>query len=90
MISLSSTNHHDAGTSNVSAGLSGKIFDDVENKDEETIQEQETETADESVDFTADVDALVGGEELSEEFRDKAVTIFEAQSPQEFLRKLKR
>ena len=68
-----------AGTSNVSAGLSGKIFDDVENKDEETIQEQETETADEAkYDFTADVDALVGGEELSEEFRDKAVTIFEA------------
>ena len=66
-----------AGTSNVSAGLSGKIFDDVENKDEETIQEQET--ADEAkYDFTADVDALVGGEELSEEFRDRAVTIFEA------------
>ena len=66
-----------AGTSNVSAGLSGKIFDDVENKDEETIQEQET--ADEAkYDFTADVDALVGGEELSEEFRTRAVTIFEA------------
>ena len=66
-----------AGTSNVSAGLSNKIFDDVEKKEDETIQE-EGSTEETKYDFTEDVDALVGGEELSEEFRDRAVTIFEA------------
>ena len=52
-------------------GLSNRIFDDVETDDEETIYEAQ-------YDFTADVDALVSGEDLSEEFREKAVTIFEA------------
>ena len=52
-------------------GLSNRIFDDVETDDEETIYETQ-------YDFTADVDALVSGEDLSEEFREKAVTIFEA------------
>ena len=47
--------------------------EEVEN-DEEVIQE-EPET---KYDFTEDVDALVAGEELSEEFRARAVTIFEA------------
>ena len=56
---------------------------------EETIEEEEvsTETVvseDESVEKTAeydieeDVNALLGGEELSEEFKEKAKTIFEA------------
>ena len=44
--------------------------------DEETIAEEETSET--KYDFTQDVDALVAGEELSEEFRAKAVTIFEA------------
>ena len=44
---------------------------------------EETEDGEEAItetkyDFTEDVDALVAGEELSEEFREKAVTIFEA------------
>ena len=43
--------------------------------DEEVIQEETPET---KYDFTEDVDALVAGEELSEEFRERAVTIFEA------------
>ena len=47
--------------------------EEVEN-DEEVIQE-EPET---KYDFTEDVDALVAGEELSEEFRQRAATIFEA------------
>jgi F0F1-type ATP synthase membrane subunit b/b' len=52
--------------------LSSKIFDEVEADDkEETITEAE-------FDFTEDVDALVAGEELSEEFKDRAKTIFEA------------
>jgi len=46
-------------------------MEDVEDGEEETIAETE-------YDFTEDVDALVAGEELSEEFRVKAATIFEA------------
>ena len=68
------TKGSDAGSGNVSAGLSGKIFDSKET-DGEAIQE---ETPEAEYDFTEDVNALVAGEELSEEFRDKAVTIFEA------------
>ena len=45
-------------------------MEDAENE-EEAITEPK-------YDFTQDVDALVAGEELSEEFRAKAVTIFEA------------
>ena len=44
--------------------------------DEQTIAEEETSET--KYDFTQDVDALVSGEELSEEFRVKAATIFEA------------
>ena len=44
---------------------------------------EETEDGEEAIsetkyDFTQDVDALVAGEELSEEFRQRATTIFEA------------
>ena len=70
------TKPSDAGTGNVSAGLSGKIFDSEE-KDGETIQE-EPNTEEAKYDFSEDVDALVAGEELSEDFRVKAKTIFEA------------
>ena len=70
------TKPSDAGTGNVSAGLSGKIFDSEE-KDGETIQE-EPKTEEAKYDFSEDVDALVAGEELSEDFRVKAKTIFEA------------
>ena len=70
------TKPSDAGTGNVSAGLSGKIFDSEE-KDGETIQE-EPNTEEAKYDFSEDVDALVAGEELTEEFRSKAKTIFEA------------
>lgn len=56
--------------------LSNKIFDEVES-DEEAITEEETVVSQE-YDFTQDVDALVYGEDLSEEFRDRAKTIFEA------------
>tara|TARA_Y100001972_G_scaffold126462_1_gene180280 strand:+ start:1187 stop:2206 length:1020 start_codon:yes stop_codon:yes gene_type:complete len=50
---------------------------DASAKMEETESEEEaiTET---KYDFSQDVDALVSGEELSEEFRVKAATIFEA------------
>lgn len=46
-------------------------MEDVEDGEEETLAETK-------YDFTEDVDALVAGEDLSEEFRQKAVTIFEA------------
>ena len=56
--------------------------------DEETIEEEETSTeevvaeqeeiTEEEVDIEEDVNALLGGEELSEEFREKAKIIFEA------------
>ena len=55
--------------------------------DEETIEEEETSTDEvvaeqeettEEIDIEEDVNALLGGEELSEEFREKAKVIFEA------------
>ena len=50
---------------------------DASAKMEETESEEET-ISETDLDFTEDVDALVAGEELSEEFRLKAATIFEA------------
>jgi len=47
-------------------------------KMEETEDGEEETIAETKYDFTEDVDALVAGEELSEEFRVKAATIFEA------------
>ena len=52
-------------------------FDHVENEGEEVIaEEEETETI--QIDLSADVAALTEGEDLSEEFKEKAATIFEA------------
>ncbi len=52
---------------------------------EETIEEDQvtdenvvSETVDDGVDIEEDVNALLGGEELSEEFKEKAKVIFEA------------
>jgi len=44
-------------------------MEEVEDGEEEIVAEH---------DFTEDVDALIAGEELSEEFRERAATIFEA------------
>ena len=56
-----------------------------EETEEETLEDQEVvaesevqEEAVEEVDIEEDVNALLGGEELSEEFREKAKMIFEA------------
>ena len=52
--------------------------------EEEVLEEDQIETTEEVVseteeyDIEEDVNALLGGEELSEEFREKAKTIFEA------------
>jgi len=51
---------------------------DASAKMEETEDGEEEVLAETEYDFTEDVDALVAGEELSEEFRAKAATIFEA------------
>ena len=50
-------------------------MEETESNDETIAEEETSET---KYDFTQDVDALVSGEELSEEFRVKAATIFEA------------
>jgi len=62
-----------------------KMKEEEELSAEETIEEEEVSTEDvvaeeESVeyDIEEDVNALLGGEELSEEFKEKAKTIFEA------------
>jgi hypothetical protein len=51
---------------------------DASAKMEEVEEDGEEELVETKYDFTEDVDALVAGEELSEEFRDRAATIFEA------------
>ena len=51
---------------------------DASAKMEETDGEKEETITETEYDFSEDVDALIAGEELSEEFRDRAVTIFEA------------
>ena len=46
--------------------------------EEEEIVSESEEVTEESVDIEEDVNALLGGEELSEEFKEKARVIFEA------------
>ena len=50
-------------------------MEETESNDQTIAEEETSET---KYDFSQDVDALVSGEELSEEFRVKAATIFEA------------
>ena len=44
----------------------------------EEVDEEVVEDYIKSIDVSSDVDALVGGEDMSEEFKEKAATIFEA------------
>ena len=60
-----------------------EVVAEEETSEEEVIEEEE------SYDVEADVAALLEGEELSEEFQDKARTIFEAAIKKKF-QKLKR
>lgn len=55
-------------------------FDHTEHEGEEVIAEEEAEETSSiiEVDLSADVAALTEGEDLSEEFKEKAATIFEA------------
>ena len=62
------------------------VTDEVVSEEETTTDEvvaeseeiEEEETAEVEIDIEADLDALVAGENLSEEFKEKAATIFEA------------
>ncbi len=51
---------------------------EVETEDQEVVAEAQDEILEGGVDIEEDVNALLGGEELSEEFREKAKVIFEA------------
>ena len=77
------------GTKNAGASASGSVKYEGDKsiktkpsaasaKMEETDNGEEEAIAETKYDFTEDVNALVAGEELSEEFRVKAATIFEA------------
>ena len=63
-----------------------KSGDEVELEDNQEVVAEEPateevtteETVEEKIDIEADVNALLGGEELSEEFKEKAKTVFEA------------
>jgi len=68
------------GAMGAQTGTNLKQGDDAEVKDEqEVVSEAPAEDAVvETYDMEDDVNALLGGEELSEEFREKAKTIFEA------------
>ena len=54
-----------------------EVIEEEEVAAEEVVAEEETETVAE-YDIEEDVNALLGGEELSEDFKSKAKTIFEA------------
>jgi len=70
----------------ISAGEALKSGDEVELEDNQEVVAEEPateevtteETVEEKIDIEADVNALLGGEELSEEFKEKAKTVFEA------------
>ena len=62
--------------SDASASQGGSIKKEESEEEGEVIAEQEVETL--TVDLSADVAALTEGEDLSEEFKAKAATIFEA------------
>ncbi len=51
-----------------------EVLEEEEVSTDEVVAEQETE----AYDIEEDVNALLGGEELSEEFREKAMVVFEA------------
>jgi len=55
-----------------------EIVSESEELETEEVAEEETVEVSDEVDIEEDVNALLGGEELSEEFREKAKTIFEA------------
>lgn len=51
---------------------------EADHDDEDEDEDEDDEEKSESYDMSDDIDALVGGEDLSEEFKNKAKTVFEA------------
>ena len=66
------------GKKKVEEAKKHKEEEDEEEDDEEEDDEEEDMDEEFNLDFSEDVNALVGGEDLSEEFKEKATTIFEA------------
>ena len=60
--------------------LSKEMEDDEDDKEEDVdeIDDEDDDEIDESIDMSDDIDALVADEDLTEEFKNKAKTIFEA------------
>ena len=52
--------------------------EEIDSTEEEVLEEEEIVSEDQGIDIEEDVNALLGGEELSEEFKEKAKVIFEA------------
>ena len=52
--------------------------EEIDSTEEEVLEEEEIVSEDVGIDIEEDVNALLGGEELSEEFKEKAKVIFEA------------
>jgi len=65
-----------AAPSTKPSDASGKVAEETTEVEGETLAEEETSVPESS--FDEDLDALVSGSELTEEFRDKAKLIFEA------------
>ena len=65
-----------------SSGYGRGANEEVEQEEETVVSETEEQVEDviqeEEIDLTQDVQALLEGEELSDEFKDKATTVFEA------------
>ena len=55
-----------------------KEMDDMDKDDEEEEEDEEVKKESYDIDMTDDIDALVSDEDLSEDFKSKAKTIFEA------------
>ena len=60
------------------AKQSTKEMDDMDDEDEEEEEDEEVKKESYDIDMTDDIEALVSDEDLSEGFKDKAKTIFEA------------
>jgi len=61
-----------------SADAMPKLKEEEESKDKEAKKEDTSETESDKIDVSADVAALIKDEDLSENFKNKAATIFEA------------
>ena len=64
--------------SNVMSGMKKPMMGEEAEATEDSVPNQEYKVTPQDIDIKADVKALFGNEDLSEEFKDKAATIFEA------------